>query len=168
MARLPTPGGDDGNWGTVLNGFLEVEHNADGTHKDASTSQKGVVELATSAEVNGGSDTSRAVTPSSLYTTQTLTDAASIAWDLSLGVMATVTLTDNRALANPTNLVNGASYILIVKQDGTGNRTLSFGSAYKFPSGTDPTLSTGANAVDIIAFICDGTNLYGSFLGNFS
>jgi hypothetical protein len=168
MARLPTVNSDDGNWGTILNGFLEVEHNADGTHKDASTTVKGVVELATDAEVAAGSDTSRAVTAASLYKTQTLTDAASIAWDLSLGAMATVTLTDNRALANPTNMVNGASYILIVKQDSNGNRTLSFGNNYKFPDGTDPTLSTGANAVDIIAFISDGTNLYGSFLGNFS
>ena len=31
MARLPTVGADDGNWGTVLNQFLEVSHNADGT-----------------------------------------------------------------------------------------------------------------------------------------
>lgn len=167
-ARLPTVNGDDGNWGTVLNEFLEVEHNADGTHLDASTTVKGVVELATNAEVNAGSNAALAVTPPSLYTTQTLTDQASIAWDLSLGAMATVTLTDNRALANPTNLVNGASYILIVKQDATGGRTLSFGSAYKFADGVDPTLSTGANAVDMIAFLSDGTSLYGSFLGNFS
>jgi microcystin-dependent protein len=33
MARLPTVGGDNGNWGTILNEFLEVEHNTDGTHK---------------------------------------------------------------------------------------------------------------------------------------
>src|SRR5664279_4778037 len=32
MARLPTVGGDDGNWGAVLNDFLSQEHNADGTH----------------------------------------------------------------------------------------------------------------------------------------
>lgn len=168
MARLPTVGGDDDNWGTVLNEYLGVEHNTDGSHKDASATQKGVVELATDAEVNAGEDTTRAVTPASLYTTQTLTDAASIAWNLSLGAMATVTLADNRALANPTNLVNGASYILIIKQDATGSKTLSFGSTYKFSGGTDPTLSTGANAVDVIAFISDGTSLYGSFLGNFS
>lgn len=31
MARLPTPGGDSGNWGTLLNNFLSVEHNPDGT-----------------------------------------------------------------------------------------------------------------------------------------
>ena len=33
MARLPTPGGDANTWGTVLNGYLQVEHNADGSLK---------------------------------------------------------------------------------------------------------------------------------------
>lgn len=33
MSRLPTPGGDDGTWGNVLNDFLNVEHNADGSLK---------------------------------------------------------------------------------------------------------------------------------------
>src|SRR5579859_7965470 len=37
MARLPTPGGDDGNWGDILNGFLDVAHNPDGTLKDTVT-----------------------------------------------------------------------------------------------------------------------------------
>lgn len=35
MARLPQPGGDDGSWGGILNDFLSVEHNADGTLKQA-------------------------------------------------------------------------------------------------------------------------------------
>jgi hypothetical protein len=30
-ARLPTVGGDDGSWGTVLNTFLSVAHNSDGS-----------------------------------------------------------------------------------------------------------------------------------------
>lgn len=97
-----------------------------------------------------------------------LGDTANIAWDVSLGAFAEVTLTDNRTLDNPTNLINGASYILIIKQDGVGGRALNFGSAYKFPDGAAPTLSTDPNAVDIIAFLSDGTNLYGSFAGNFS
>lgn len=33
MTRLPVPGSDDGVWGNVLNDFLTVEHNADGTLK---------------------------------------------------------------------------------------------------------------------------------------
>jgi hypothetical protein len=31
MTRLPTPGGDDGTWGSILNDFLGVEHNSDGS-----------------------------------------------------------------------------------------------------------------------------------------
>lgn len=172
MANLPTPGGDDGNWGTILNEYLEVEHNADGTHLDASESQKGVVALASQSEVDAGTDAAKAVVPQTLqeklYSTQTLTDGANISWDLSQGAFAEVTLTADRTLDDPTNMVNGASYILIIKQDGTGGHTLTFGSAYKFADGTDPTLSTGANAVDIVAFLSDGTALYGSFSGNFS
>ena len=38
MARLPVVGSDDGTWGTVLNDFLDVAHNTDGTLKNGSVS----------------------------------------------------------------------------------------------------------------------------------
>jgi hypothetical protein len=38
-ARLPTVGGDSGNWGTVLNEYLGVEHGTDGTHSKPLTGQ---------------------------------------------------------------------------------------------------------------------------------
>lgn len=44
-ARLPVPGHDDGAWGNVLNDFLSIEHNADGTHNIANverTTNKGI------------------------------------------------------------------------------------------------------------------------------
>lgn len=80
-------------------------------------------------------------------------------WQLTLG--------GNRTFANPSNLAAG-TYVLIVKQDGTGNRTITWGAAYKWPGGVAPTLSTGANAVDIITFVSDGTDLYGAEQLNFS
>lgn len=92
---------------------------------------------------------------------QTLVDGANISWDLSTQQVAQVTLGDNRTLDNPTNLQAGATYILIVRQDATGSRTLAFGTAYKFPGGTAPTLTTTANAIDIITFITDGTDMFG-------
>jgi len=98
----------------------------------------------------------------------TLTDGANIAWDLSAGKSAVVTLADNRTLDNPTNLIAGQEYTIIIKQDATGSRTLAYGSAYKFPGGTAPTLSTGANAVDKISCISDGTILYCDFVANYS
>jgi len=33
--RLPQVGGDQGDWGTILNNYLLVSHNADGTLKDS-------------------------------------------------------------------------------------------------------------------------------------
>jgi len=99
----------------------------------------------------------------SIYTSATaatLTDAASIAWNLATGGFATVTLAGTRALANPTNMVAGGRYTLIVKQDGTGSRSLTYGTAYKFAGGTAPTLSTAASAIDILTFVSDGTSMY--------
>ena len=90
-----------------------------------------------------------------------LSDGASISWNLNTAQVAHVTLGGNRTLANPTNMVNGGTYILRVVQDGTGSRTLAYGTAYKWPGGTAPTLSTAAGAVDILTFVSDGTNMYG-------
>jgi hypothetical protein len=39
--RLPIPGGDDGDWGNILNGFLEVSLNADGTLKGSAVGATG-------------------------------------------------------------------------------------------------------------------------------
>lgn len=97
-----------------------------------------------------------------------LIDAANIAWDLDDNQVASVTLAGNRTLDNPTNMKDGATYILTIKQDISGLRTIAFGSAYKFPAGLTPILSTGSNAVDIISFISDGTNMYGIAQYNFS
>ena len=104
-----------------------------------------------------------------VYTpTSTLTDGATITPDFTNGNVFTVTLAGNRTLANPTNPKDGATYCIIVKQDGTGSRTLAYGGNYKWEGGTAPTLSTGANAVDILTFISDGTNMYGAAALNFS
>jgi hypothetical protein len=94
---------------------------------------------------------------------QTLTDAATINWDTSLGQVATVTLANNRTMGAPTNLRVG-TLILHVIQDGTGGRTLTWNSVFKWPAGVAPALTTTANRRDLFSFVCDGTNLYGSFL----
>jgi hypothetical protein len=94
-------------------------------------------------------------------TPQTLTDQATITWNMNSGGFATVTLAGNRTMAAPSNLKNGGSYVLVAKQDGTGSRTLAYNAVFFFPGGTDPILSTAANAVDILTFVSDGTNLYG-------
>lgn len=93
--------------------------------------------------------------------TQTLTDGATVNWNTDSGAFATLTLAGNRTMAAPTNLKNGSTYVLIVNQDATGSRTLTWNSVFKWPAATAPTLSTTANAKDILTFVSDGTNLYG-------
>ena len=113
--------------------------------------------------------TAREYTKTQNFDMTTLSDGANISWDLSANQVATVTLAGNRTLDAPSNQVAGATYILIVKQDGTGSRTLNTSaSAYKFPGGTAPTLSTGANAVDILTFVSDGSSMFGVAQLNFS
>ena len=82
-----------------------------------------------------------------------LTDAASIAWNADSGLMARVVLGGNRAIANPTNVQTGDVLVLQAVQDGTGNRTLSWGSNFLWAEGSAPTLSTAANALDVITFL---------------
>lgn len=95
----------------------------------------------------------------SVQTPQTLTDASTITWDMSSGVFGIVTLGGNRTLSNPTNIVAGSACRLIVKQDATGSRTLTFSSYYKFPGAVAPTLSVSASAVDIFEFIAESTTV---------
>jgi hypothetical protein len=91
----------------------------------------------------------------------TLVDGATITPDFNDGNVQSITLGDNRNMANPLNMTSGARYTLFVIQDGTGSRTITWDTAYLWESGTAPTLSTGAGDVDIIEFISDGTNMYG-------
>ena len=84
----------------------------------------------------------------------TLTDAATIAVDLSLANNHTVTLGDNRTLGNPTNAEPGQTGSIFIVQDGTGGRTLTPAANWHFAKGgTHPTFSTAANAVDRIDYI---------------
>ena len=82
-----------------------------------------------------------------------LTDAATITPDLNASNNFSVTLAGNRTLANPTNITAGQSGSIFVTQDGTGSRTLAYGSYFKFAAGTAPTLSTVAASVDRIDYV---------------
>jgi hypothetical protein len=90
-------------------------------------------------------------------TVVSLTDAATIAVDLSLGNNFSVTLAGNRTLGAPTNQTAGQSGVIVVTQDSTGSRTLAYNSVYKFAGGTAPTLTTTASAVDVLAYYVESS-----------
>jgi len=90
----------------------------------------------------------------------TLTDAATIAWDVSVAQVSKVTLGGNRTFGAPTNQIAGAYYGLLIIQDGIGSRTGAWNSVFKFPTAVAPTLTTTTNAKDFFVFRSDGTNMY--------
>lgn len=93
---------------------------------------------------------------------------ASIAWNLNTAQFANHTFTENTTLANPTNMVNGGTYVIIFTQHASSPKTLAYGNAYKWPNGTAPTISSTNGAVDIYTFVSDGTSMYGVAQQKFS
>ena len=91
------------------------------------------------------------------YAEATLTDQATITWDVENNPVAKVTLADNRIVVAPTNGTTGQFISLLVIQDGTGSRTLTWNAVFEFASDTAPTLTTTANLGDVFVFRYNGT-----------
>ncbi len=102
------------------------------------------------------------------FNATTLIDGANIAWNLDDNQVTGVIIAGNRTIDNPTNMVDGATYILRVTQDAVGSRTLTWGAAFIWPDDLPPVLTTTANKTDVIAFISDGTNMFGETNAKFN
>jgi hypothetical protein len=87
----------------------------------------------------------------------TLTDGATITWDVGSSPVAKVTLGGNRTLSAPTNSASGQFISLTVIQDATGSRVLTWNSAYEFTGDVAPTLTTTASKADVFVFKYNGT-----------
>ena len=114
---------------------------------DANDSASGFIQLSTGIAFNNTSRCTAAV--------RALSDGSTITVDFTNGIHYSVTLGGNRTFGNPSNDASavGQSGSIFITQDGTGGRTASFHSDYKFAGGTAPTLSTAANAVDRLDYV---------------
>ena len=89
----------------------------------------------------------------SLTAEGTLSDGSTITWNVSTDPIAKVTLAGNRTIAAPTNPLGSGQYIsLLIIQDGTGSRTLTWNGIYEFKDDTAPTLTTTATMSDLFTF----------------
>jgi len=102
-------------------------------------------------------NTANSFTAANVIVPVALTDAANIATNAALGNVFTVTLGGNRTLDNPTNPTHGQTIIIHIKQDGTGNRTLNYGSAWAFKGAS--TVSTTAGFTDILSATYNSTDV---------
>ena len=84
-----------------------------------------------------------------------LTDAPIIAVDWSKGSTQTVTLHGNRTLTFSGGQ-KGGKYLLILNQDASGSRTITWPSSVHWPGADGPTLSSTANKTDYISFFYNG------------
>ena len=100
------------------------------------------------------------------YTEEVATANTSTAYtiDLANGSVQILTLTGNCTFTFPTATA-GKSFIMLLKQDATGSRTVTWPAAVKWPSGTAPTITSTASKLDKYIFTADGTNWYGSDAG---
>jgi hypothetical protein len=95
-----------------------------------------------------------------LYSANTST---AITVDLANGTVQNLTLTGNATITMPT-AVAGKSFIIILSQDGTGSRTVTW-STVSWPAATAPTITSTASKRDIFSFFSNGTSWFGATIG---
>ena len=129
----------------------------------------GVVSVATAGTDYAGISTAQSFTAGQRGSVSALTDGATITPNFNTANNFSLTLGGNRTLANPTNLTAGQSGVIVITQDATGGRTLAFGSYWDFSGGTAPTLTTAANAVDVLVYyVNSATSITASLISNIS
>ena len=105
-------------------------------------------------EINDGAYarfTAAAVAPEA-----TLTDASTVTINALTQSVSKVTLGGNRTIGLASGGVSGAFISILIIQDGTGSRTVSWNAAYEFAADTAPTLTTTANLGDLFVFRYNG------------
>jgi hypothetical protein len=105
-------------------------------------------------EINDGAYarfTAAAVAPEA-----TLSDASTVTWNALTQSVSKVTLGGNRTIGLASGGVSGAFISILIIQDGTGSRTVSWNAAYEFAADTAPTLTTTANLGDLFVFRYNG------------
>lgn len=88
------------------------------------------------------------------------TDGATVTFNLSNSKIQRVTLGGNRALAL-SNEVDNRTFIIILQQDATGSRTVTWWSGIQWTNGVAPTLTTTANKYDAFGFVKLGSTYLG-------
>ena len=88
--------------------------------------------------------------------------STAITLDLANGTVQIITLTGNATITMPT-ATSGKSFVMMLKQDGTGSRTVTW-STVKWAGGTAPTITSTASRLDLLSFFADGTNWYGAVI----
>jgi hypothetical protein len=166
---LYTTGVDTFVEGTITAAGRNILDDADNSAQRTTLGLTAVATYSKATDANVRAAASNGVVTSDLIESASapvlLSDGANIAVDWDTGINFTVTLAGNRTLDNPTNGQAGTWRTLKVTQDGVGGRTLTFGNQYKFPGGSNPTLSTAAASIDFFTVYCSSSTEFFVFAG---
>ena len=138
--------GSTNNTITTVTGANAISGEANLTFDGSTLAVTGAATVSTTLTVAGAATLSE----------DTLTDASTITWAANTSPVAKVTLGANRTLGNASGGVAGQFISLLVIQDGTGSRTLTWNAAYEFKDDTAPTLTTTASKGDLFVFRYNG------------
>ena len=89
--------------------------------------------------------------------------STAITLDLTNGTVQIITLTSNATITMPA-AVSGKSFTILLKQDATGSRAVTW-TTVSWPSATAPAITSTASKMDKYVFISDGTYWYGATAG---
>ena len=96
-------------------------------------------------------------TSAALNPEATLTDGSTPSWTALPPPVAKITIAGNRTLGAASSGVTGQFISLLIIQDGTGSRTMTWNAAYEFKDDTAPTLTTTASKGDLFVFRYNGS-----------
>jgi hypothetical protein len=149
-----------------LTNALGVAYGGTGT---TTSTGSGSVVLGTSPSIGSPTLTTPTVTgyTESVVSIGTVSTSSTLA--ITSGTVLTATLTASTActFTMPTATA-GKSFILLLKQAAsTGNGTATFTSV-KWPTAGAPTITATAGKMDILSFVADGTNWYGSYVQGYT
>lgn len=174
-ALIPTltAGTTTGTAGIFTSGTIATLNSTTGTIGNFTTTLTGDVTISTGSATVGTRvavlNTAQQYSRAHNFAATALTiTSGTVPWNLAENQVATLSVTTNSTMNTPTNPQAGCTYVLIVTQGTGGSNTLSFSTAYKFPGGSAPVLSTGSAQVDVLSFVTNGTVLYGVSSQNFS
>ena len=99
------------------------------------------------------------ISGAALYVEDTLTDGSTVAWDVIASPVAKLTMAGNRTISAPSGTTPAAGQFvsLLLIQDGTGSRTITWNAVYEFTGDTAPTLTTTASKGDLFTFRYNGS-----------
>ena len=159
------------NWNAThsISGTVDVANGGTGASTASITSFNNITGY-TAAGATGTTSTNIVFSTTPSLTNPTVTNYVETLYSANTGTALTIslangtvqllTLTGNATLTMPT-AVAGKSFIIILAQDGTGGRSVTW-TTVSWPSATAPTITSTLSKKDIYSFFSDGTSWYGA------